>query len=208
MTSYQPLTKIFEAQRDLIAQFHKIELANGFPIESAIPVDLDNKFDQFRLKELAWRITEEIGETITTLREVGKSNTTYQEEVSDVIHFFVEMLIIAGITPSDLAPGPDQLESLFMSVLLEFWKDSDRSDLEKCWLNTIVELSLACNELKNRPWKQSFKPTDREAFKDRLVGAFHEMVMACIRSEIDATVFSAIYFRKHEINQGRANRGV
>jgi hypothetical protein len=200
------------AQRELMIKFHAIELNNGFRVESTVPVDLDNPHDQLRLKEFAWRISEEIGETVLALGQHGKSSIQYREEISDVLHFYVELCLIAGITPSQIEPmGPDRLIRVFQMVRNELPENTSLLagiDLHASWLYVIVSLSQAMNGLKNRPWKQTLQPTNRTAFREHMVNTLRELATCCVLSGMNADDLFHEYFKKHNANQLRQASGV
>lgn len=202
------LTEIFTAQRNLMAKFHAIEAANGFRVESSIPVDLDDPHDQLRLKEFAWRVTEEIGETIVAMSH-GTTSEKYREEVSDVLHFLVEMLIVAGITPNMIMQTSEgRLEKVFGMIRDIHGPDTVTEPLDSFWLYVIVALTQAMNELKNRPWKQSRKPTNQTEFRHQMVHVFYQFISACIASGLTADDLHEMYFKKNAVNQHRQASGV
>ena len=58
------LVAIFNRQKELMTKYHDIEERSGLLQTSDCPVNLDDKKGQARLKDFAWRITEEVGEAI------------------------------------------------------------------------------------------------------------------------------------------------
>jgi len=103
------LEAIFKRQNELIAKYHVIESDNGFVFPKEIPLNLDSPQAQLRLKEFAWRITEELAEAMSCLKnkpwksthmETDKSH--YFEELADAFHFFVEMVILSGLDANGL----------------------------------------------------------------------------------------------------------
>lgn len=105
------LQGIFDGQYGLIAKYHDIEKRRG-----AIVVDttdfgnLDYRFTQWRIKDLAFRAIEELTEATNTLKnkpwkqsEVATDQTHFYEELADALHFFIELCITAGMTAEDLA---------------------------------------------------------------------------------------------------------
>lgn len=104
------LAEIFTAQRELMEKYHPIEEANGGGIMvDEIPVEIDDRRGQGRLKELAWRVTEEIAEAMGCLKNRPWKSTPlatdrehFYEELADATHFFIELLITAGIGPVEL----------------------------------------------------------------------------------------------------------
>ena len=98
------LIAIFEKQKALIEKYHKIEEQNGCLMTKDIPVDINDPKGQMRLKDFAWRVTEELGEAMNTLKNKPWKQTHlmtdrahYEEEIADAFHFFVELCILSDI---------------------------------------------------------------------------------------------------------------
>ena len=103
------LDQIFRKQMDLMMKYHEIEKRNGCLITPDVPVDLHSHLGQHRLKDFAWRITEELGEAMSCLKNKPWKATPmatdiqhYKEEIADAFHFFVELCILSGISSNDL----------------------------------------------------------------------------------------------------------
>lgn len=103
------LEKIFEHQRELMVKYHEIEARNGLLQTEKVPVDIHSAKGQARLKDFAWRITEELGEAMNTLKNKPWKQTQmetdvehYEEEIADAFHFFVELCILSGIGAEEL----------------------------------------------------------------------------------------------------------
>ena len=98
------LTAIFNGQRKLMEKYHHIEKSVGLLQTEDVPVNLHSHKGQARLKDFAWRITEEIGEAMSCLKNKPWKQTQmetdvihYYEELSDALHFFIELCILSGI---------------------------------------------------------------------------------------------------------------
>lgn len=103
------LTEIFLRQKELMDKYHKIESENGLLQTDKCPVDIDDPFGQARLKDFAWRITEELAEAMHVLKNRSWKKTwtktdreAYTIELIDAFHFFVELCILSGIEAEDL----------------------------------------------------------------------------------------------------------
>src|SRR5437773_1501280 len=105
------LQTIFDGQHELIAKYHDIEGARG-----ALVVDpdkfgeLDLRYVQWRIKDLAYRMVEELTEATNTLKnkpwkvsEVTTDKLHFYEELADALHFYIELCITAGMDAEDLA---------------------------------------------------------------------------------------------------------
>jgi hypothetical protein len=103
------LKMIFCRQLDLMEKYHPIERKNGGLQTEDVPVDLQSYTGQARLKDFAWRITEELGEAMNCLKMKSWKTTPmdtdvdhYKEELADAFHFFVELCILSGIGAHEL----------------------------------------------------------------------------------------------------------
>ena len=104
------LEAIFNRQKELMEKYHPIEKATGLMQTEKVPVDLDSHRGQARLKDFAWRVTEELGEAMNCLKNKPWKQTQmatdvnhYLEEISDAFHFFIELCILSGLDAKDLA---------------------------------------------------------------------------------------------------------
>lgn len=112
-SDHDKLNFIFEAQRQLMHRYHEIEEANGAIVISPLREgQLDDRDVQARLKHLAQCMIEELCEATSELKnkpwkqsERPTDVPAFKEEVGDVLHFFVEFCITAGITPEELHRG-------------------------------------------------------------------------------------------------------
>lgn len=108
-TSGDMLEEIFAGQKKLMEKYHIIEKEIGLLQTEDVPVDLQSHLGQARLKDFAWRITEEIGEAMSCLKnkpwkktQMETDVTHYYEELADAFHFFVELCLLSGISAKDL----------------------------------------------------------------------------------------------------------
>lgn len=100
------LQMIIDQQHLLMRKYEEIERKKG--IDSHSPVNVHTCRGQQRLKDIMWRVVEEIGEASNCLKnkpwkvhEVPTDVDHYQEELSDALHFFIELLITSGIDSAD-----------------------------------------------------------------------------------------------------------
>lgn len=103
------LDAIFSRQRELMEKYHHIEKENGLLQTDDCPVNLDDAKGQARLKDFAWRVTEEIGEAMNCLKNKPWKQTQmetdivhYKEEMADAFHFFIELCILSGFDSESL----------------------------------------------------------------------------------------------------------
>lgn len=105
------LQTIFDGQIDLIVKYHEIEKSRGaLVVEPERFGEIDHRFVQWRIKDLAFRMIEELTEATNTLKnkpwkqsEVATDRVHFYEELADALHFYIELCITAGMTAEDLA---------------------------------------------------------------------------------------------------------
>jgi len=105
------LEGIFAGQYELIEKYHDIEQSRGaLVIEPENFGEIDHRFVQWRIKDLAFRTIEELTEATNTLKqkpwkqsEVPTDQEHFYEELADALHFFVELLITAGMDAKGIA---------------------------------------------------------------------------------------------------------
>jgi hypothetical protein len=207
------LVQIFEAQAELMQRFLLIEADGGFAIPSRIPINPHDPHDQVRAKELAWRVTEEIGEARSILVEKGDHTNEFREEMSDALHFLVELYIVVGVETSEWpCRSSDRLDELFMMAERDMFNLEQTKrrppTVEEQLALVVWDLADAMHELKNRPWKRSRVATNTIAYRNKLRNAMDSFILACFLSGITPVTLHTLYFRKHEINRQRQDSGV
>jgi len=97
------LKAIFKRQRELEEKYQPIEKANGAHCPD-IPLDMHTFEGQERVRLLIYRITEELYEAGNCLRnkawknsQVATDRTHFLEELSDVVHFMIQLFIELGL---------------------------------------------------------------------------------------------------------------
>lgn len=102
------LRAIFKRQADLETKYHPIEEQNvghELPTPFGNLETIDDPATQRRLKEIFFRIVEELTESSNTLKNGKPWKSThvptdvdhFVEELADALHFFVELCLCAGI---------------------------------------------------------------------------------------------------------------
>jgi hypothetical protein len=209
------LDAIFGRQRELMKKYHIIEATSGLLQTYDVPVDLDDAKGQARIKDFAWRCTEELMEAM----DAHQHKIHFREEIADAFHFLVELVILSGFTAEDMAMHlysdiqvgilsdggvppqeiEDKLNLLFRSSTVGGKTRSPGSTV----MEFLIALGMTCHTLKNKPWVQTQRITDREEFKKRLIKTFRKFIGICIRTEIDSEELFDLYFRKSEVNKFR-----
>jgi len=203
------LVAIFEKQRALMEKYEEIEAQNGLLQTPDIPVDIHDRKGQARLKDFAWRMTEELGEALEALVIHLDVNDHYDEEVADALHFLTEFTILAGMSPEQVVsdinnPGNDLLEQLYYYVEFGGTKTDRNYDSLVYRTGRVVEaMALTCNTLKNKPWKQSHMLTDIKKFQNNLRKVWIEFIRLCVVANISPERITDLYFRKNKVNRFR-----
>lgn len=179
------LKEIFQQQYELMVKLEAVEAANGLLLHDSIPVDLESKKGQAALRVIAWRITEEIAEAITA--HDRRDHQAFHSEISDIFHFLVELLILAGIDwkmAESYFKHPAPLSS---------------------WIEMIQALGMTMNRLKNKPWSLKHQPLRNVYdFHHGLLNVISEFTAICSHNKIDLTTLYALYYSKHQVVLERA----
>lgn len=197
---------IFDKQEELMKKYHSIEEKSGLRLCMDCPVDLHDPKGQSTLKDYAWRFVEELGESLEAYNLHPENPNHYREELSDALHFLVELSLHAGASPQDIIgsgefSNSDRLDSLFRGC-----GGSKRNSYPNMLIGTgliIENISMTCNTLKNKPWKQSHMFTDVNKFKENLAKTWVSFIALCKTSGMDANYLFEIYLDKNAVNQFR-----
>jgi len=197
------LEQIYNHQRKLMFQFEKIELENGLLESGKIPLDMDTAAGQARLRNFAGRVTEEIVEAI------NEDAQEMQVELADVMHFFVELLILADIRPGDIQAQPIDHERDRLDELMSYNESPlIRIEMVVCLYEVIRKLWTATNYLKQKAWKQNKRESDLLCYERHIGYSFRYFLFAVSRFGITSQQFFDLYMGKAKVNQDRINSGV
>lgn len=198
-----PLEAIFAYQKELLKKYHDIEKKSGLLQCDSIVVPIDDKFGQARLKDFAWRVTEELGEATDALVRHPKDLTHYQEEMIDALHFYVELLIISKVDISYMKVFFGGVEGDLLSHLWDLRPDVMLNNPQEDNYKVVQYLSNAMNCLKNKPWKQSHILTDQPVYKANLCRGFDSLIGALYRGSMSPQSIYDLYVLKNKVNQFR-----
>jgi len=196
---------IFEHQHDLTMKYKDIEKKNGanFPVP---PWNIDDKFVQWRLKDLFWRVTEELAEALDGGGFRGMANWEkrwnddadvrhFFEELADALHFLVEASLVGGLEPVDIQE--------YWEADIDAGGSTSSSDIQKSCADIVWAIGLAANCLKNKPWKLTQMPTDKPAFNRHMMDAWCEFIDLWEGLGCSQEFVYKLYFRKNAVNQFR-----
>ena len=195
-TNKESLRAIFDRQKELMEKYHDIEFRSGLMQTEDCPVNLDDKRGQARIKDFAWRITEEIGEALDAIEnESGESALLhFHEELVDGLHFLTEMTILTGY---------DLPEYTTLKDLIEEGSYRDCYSLNDLVSDHVCYLGMMCNCLKNKPWKQSMMKTNKENFYKHLKLVWSNYVAILTSQDLTEEEITDLYLRKSQVNQFR-----
>lgn len=195
-TNKESLRAIFDRQKELMEKYHDIEFKSGLMQTEDCPVNLDDKRGQARIKDFAWRITEEIGEALDAIEnESGESALLhFHEELVDGLHFLTEMTILTGY---------DLPEYTTLKDLIEEDSYRDCYTLNDLVSDHVMYLGMMCNCLKNKPWKQSMMKTNKENFYKHLKLVWSNYVAILTSQDLTEEEITDLYLRKSQVNQFR-----
>ena len=195
-TNKESLRAIFDRQKELMEKYHDIEFKSGLMQTEDCPVNLDDKRGQARIKDFAWRITEEVGEALDAItNESGESALLhFHEELVDGLHFLTEMTILTGY---------DLPEYTTLKDLIEEGSYRDSYTLNDLVSDHVMYLGMMCNCLKNKPWKQSMMKTNKENFYKHLKLVWSNYVAILTSQDLTEEEITDLYLRKSQVNQFR-----
>lgn len=218
------LEAIFGRQKELLEKYHNIELRSGLMQTEDCPVNLDDKRGQARIKDYAWRVTEELGEALDAKEQNDLPH--FKEELIDGLHFLTELSILSGIGVDNIIRnGIDYWEEkesdtwasgvMWNSVVGEAYELDkleglmylasylyDDFELAERISAFVMHMGMTCNCLKNKPWKQSNMITDKEAFYKHL-GASWISYISILMVTMEAEEICDTYLRKSQVNKFR-----
>ena len=202
------LDYIFARQHALYEKYLPIETANGLRYSQDCPVNLHDRFGQAQLKDMFWRVTEELTEAIDAARIHRHIPNHTLEELADALHFLVEALLLSGITPTDIvryivSVGEDR--PIKTDKLLLIYPSGAVYDarLEQYVYEVIHAIGCAGNFLKQRPWKQSHFQVDVPKYREALMPALPALMLCFRYCSLEPEQVFAMYWKKSEVNKFR-----
>ena len=194
------LTTIYHRQTDLILKYLDIEEKNGQLPTRDIPVSIDSRSGQDRLKQIAWCITEEFAEY-----RAATEGQHQVEELMDIYHFLIELNILSDYTPSDFHKDIlryKDVNSEATDCTINIARNSEYFTDNSIQLDFIMWLGSTMNCLKLKPWKQSHHITDIDRYKFCLMKTNQLFYLIMAREYPMVDIFEN-YFKKSAVNQFR-----
>lgn len=188
------LDDIFMYQHELAHKYLHIEKQNGLLQSDQMPGNVHDRFVQARLKDMTWRAMEEVAEAIEAFD--ANDEVHFYEELADAFHFVVEKMLIAGYNPKIT------LKSYFDN------SPADNEDTLSLWVTDyLVAAGLACNTLKNKPWKTTHMLTDVSKFDSLTDKEFQSFINLCKSAGFTPESLFDMYMRKNQVNRFRQRSG-
>ena len=184
------LEDVFARQAVLLEKYRSIE---GIPTD----FDLHTAETQVWVKDFLWRVTEELAEA----GEETRDETLRDEEFSDALHFLVELMLLVGMGPGDLATR--EVQDVFKEAPEVY---AEVSQASMFW-DVVYNLGLAGNCLKNKRWKQTQTFTDIVKFNGYLIEAFYSLMMVFHFHGLSWEQTLMMYESKSQINAFRQRSG-
>ena len=157
-------------QSELIEKYKKIE---GMPDP---PMDIDTKETQIWVKDFLWRVTEELMEAY----ECRDDYDHYTEELSDALHFYLEIFILIDHRPKF---DDEMLNSMIFSTAShdETLREGKNIAIMTCMFNVVYHLGMVGNFLRNKKWKQTQVFVDRDRFHEELDLGFNDLIWLIVK---------------------------
>jgi hypothetical protein len=118
------------------------------------------------------------------------------KEMIDALHFIAEFFLTLGYWPDDLPPEDPR------------YPDVELYGPSACLFNTMLDLGMVVNQLKNKPWKQTARSTDVVAFRRKLAKFMRGFIRTCYAWGMSDQTIHSVYFGKAAENQKRIDTGV
>ncbi len=216
------LQEIFNRQKELMKIYDPIEVASGLTQTEDVPVDMHDRMGQARLKDFAWRITEELTECTDALEKHPNDEVHFREEIIDAFHFYIELMILSDMEMEFLYKSfPDEYElgrESFFDLLVDGadfgirFNPNPPTDAEKsvrldevsvlCW-EVTENMGKAMNCLKNKPWKQAQMLTDVHVYQQHILYGLFSMFRLMLAVGMASDDMYEMYILKNKVNKFR-----
>lgn len=191
----QLVTEIFDKQRELMHKYDAIVAQNGLDLPEG-PVD--SYLTQALVKRTAHAAIEEFIEFY---------DDTSPEEYSDGLHFLVETMLLCEIGPAYVLEYAGVAVGDLDDLIQKGSELYPLESLQSRIFMSIYWLERAMHQLKNNPWKQTWRPVDRESLYGYLSHAMLVYLSIAPVLGLDGDEVHAIYMDKNRKNLQRQTAG-
>ena len=179
---------LLDSQRELVEKYKVIE---GMPDP---PMDINTKETQIWVKDFLWRVTEELMEAYEAYSD--GDNEHYLEELSDALHFYLEVFILIDHYP--------RFDDVLLETMISRAPDDISDSIGDLMLLVVYHMGLAANFLRNKKWKQTQVFVDKDRFYEELDLGFYDLIDLLIVSGIGCKYdLLNLYYKKFQVNQFR-----
>ena len=191
-------TYLYARQSELYEKYKHIE---GMPEEH--PLDIDTKETQIWIKDFFWRVAEELMEAMEAYRK--KEDEHFMEELSDALHFYLEIFVLLGIDNINL--DDKWLAHKGASYTIDTYFDIrnlNNNGLIEEMFDVVYEMGLAANLLRNKKWKQTQVFVDKKRLRTHLVEGFVDLINVIMKAGARTKhEFLELYYKKYQVNRFR-----
>lgn len=173
------------------------ELMNLYKIPA---LDLDIPADQQIIRAMAWSVVEEAGEALEVYYG-SKDKEHLGDEVADMMHFYIELLIMSDITVDDVFDDLGVIDTAHYAQTYAAVNVSKPTVmLMQHFQQFIMELALGVNVLKNRFWRETNLKTDMNKYQSKLRDTIPTFFLFVKSLGIEPGQLLDFYLRKNEVN--------
>lgn len=189
---------LYKKQYELYEKYKDIE-----EMPDEYPLNIHGKEAQIWVKDFFWRVTEELMEGFEAIVKCDYDH--YLEELSDALHFYLEIFVLLGYDEFKIDPLLSERQDFYD---FDSYRRNEFIDKVKIKMHTTVYyMGLAANCLRNKKWKQSQVLVDEQKFKDYLETGLMfliELILTAFKpgGEYKKDILN-IYFKKFQVNQFR-----
>ena len=179
-------------QAELVIKYKDIEKM------PKLPMNIELAVSQSWVKDFFWRVTEELMEAQEAMNKDEREH--YLEELSDALHFYLEVYILLDIRPLNFS---DKILENLIKRQNSSGLVNDSSAIEGMY-RCIYNMGLAGNCLRNKKWKQSQVFVDKNKFMGYLNEGFIYLIGCIISSGVNSKFdLLNLYYKKYQVNQFR-----
>lgn len=175
---------LIKLQGNLGERYKDIECKSGVGYSIVLnsgAFHLDHPNHQAMIKDLMWRVIEELAEAEEAACLKGVKSPHHLEELIDALSFLLELMYYTECTGYSYAPSSDIAYNYSLETFL----------------------GLVGNTLKNKPWKQSPVRTDVKLFYFYLHLAYNRLIQDFKDIGISYQEVFKLYTKKHHVNNWR-----